>query len=276
MAFSKIKVAGAVSELRPIGLVFALAMVLAGPHAVAADLSADYRLGAGDSLHITVFDHEELTSDVRVSESGNITFPLIGELSVSNATTREAEVLLSTELVNGHYLKQAQVSVNVTEFQSQKVGVVGQVQKPGQYTLTQSRRVLDLLGQAGGVQVEAAADDARLIGKDGVTRTIDLRRLFSGDVAANLAVHDGDTIVVPRSPQFYIYGEVQHPGVYRLERGMTIPQAIAAGGGLTDKGTVRSMTIKRSDATGKERNLSLKKALPLQQADVIIVRQRLF
>jgi polysaccharide export outer membrane protein len=135
---------------------------------------------------------------------------------------------------------------------------------------------MDLLGQAGGVQIDAAADDAKLIGKDGVTRAIDLRGLFAGDPNANLTVRDGDTIFVPRSPQFYIYGQVQHPGVYRLERGMTLLQAIAAGGGLTEKGTARSLSIKRTDAAGVERTLSAKKAVQLRNADVIIIKESLF
>jgi polysaccharide export outer membrane protein len=253
-----------------------LALVLACPRVDAAEGSTDYQLGRGDTVHITVFDHDELASDARVSDSGNITFPLIGEIAVANITTRQAELLIAGRLENGHYLKQPQVSVTVTDFQSQKVGVMGQVVKPGQYVLTQSQKVLDVLGQAGGVQLDATADEARLISKDGVTRVIDLRRLLAGDAASNVAVHDGDTLVVPQSPRFFIYGEVQHPGVYRLERGMTFLQAVSAGGGLTGKGTLRSMKVKRTDAGGRERTLSVKAAGPLRQSDVIIVKESLF
>jgi polysaccharide export outer membrane protein len=251
-------------------------MVLVSARADAVESTPDYLLGPGDTLHISVFDHDELTTNARVSESGNITFPLIGELSVADITTREAEVLLAGRLESGRYLKQPHVSVTVTDFQSQKVSVMGQVQKPGQYALTQSQKVLDMLGQAGGVQVDAAADEARLISKDGVSKVIDLRRLLAGDPAANVTVHNGDTLVVPQSPRFFIYGEVQRPGVYRLERGMTFPQAVAAGGGLTGKGTIRFMSVKRTDAAGVERTLSLKVAGRLQQSDVIIVKERLF
>jgi len=79
-----------------------------------------YRLGAGDLLHITVFDHEELTKDVRVSQSGNITFPLIGQIAVAGLSTREAELLLERRLSEGNYLPKPQVSLIVGDYQSQK------------------------------------------------------------------------------------------------------------------------------------------------------------
>ena len=242
----------------------------------ADDSSGDYMLGAGDLLHVAIFDHEELTSDVRVSQSGKITIPLVGPLMVSGLSARNAEVLVSNQLIAGHYLKQPQVLISVTDYQSQKVSVMGQVAKPGQYVLTKSQRVLEVLAQAGGVMNDAAADDATVVSKDGTSSVIDLRKLFAGDTSANRAVQDGDTIVVPRSPQFYIYGEVQHPGVYRLERNMTLPQAIAAGGGLTLRGTARSVTIKRIDSAGIEQKLSLHQARQLRNADVIIIKESLF
>jgi len=242
----------------------------------ADEASADYRLGPGDLLHVGVFDHDELTTDVRVSQSGKITIPLIGPLAVGGLSAREAEVLVSAQLVAGQYLKKPQVLISVTDFQSQKVSVMGQVAKPGQYVLTKSQKLLDVLAQAGGVMNDAAADDASLMTKDGTKTIIDLRNLFSGDPAANVTLHDGDTLFVPRSPQFYIYGEVQHPGVYRLERNMTLPQAIAAGGGLTPRGTIRSVTVKRIDTSGVERKLSLHQAKQLRSADVIIVKESLF
>lgn len=242
----------------------------------ADEASSDYQLGPGDLLHVAVFDHDELTTDARVSQSGKITIPLVGPLSVAGVTARDAEVLIATQLITGHYLKQPQVLISVTDYQSQKVSVMGQVAKPGQYVLTKSQRVLDVLAQAGGVSNDAAADDATLMNKDGRSSIIDLRKLFAGDLTANVVLHDGDTLVIPRSPQFYIYGEVQHPGVYRLERNMTLTQAVAAGGGLTERGTVRSVTIKRIDASGSEQKLSWHQARHLRSADVIIIKQSLF
>jgi polysaccharide biosynthesis/export protein len=99
----------------------------------------DYRLGAGDLLRIAVFDHDELGVDARISQSGNITFPLVGQVQVAGLSTRDAELLLARRLIEGGFVKQPQVSILVSEYQSQKVSVMGQVARPGQYPLDASK-----------------------------------------------------------------------------------------------------------------------------------------
>lgn len=247
--------------------------VLLGAHARADD----YRLGPGDLLHVSVFDHAELTLDARVSQSGNITFPLIGQIAVAGLSTREAELLLERRLSEGNYLPSPQVSIIVGDYQSQKVAVMGQVTKPGQYSLTSStQRVLDVLGAAGGVLNDSAADDATLLRSDGSRQVLNLRRLFEGDLTLNLPVNSGDTLFVPKAPQFYIYGEVQHPGAYKLVRDTTLAQAISMGGGLTLRGTERRAIVKRRNAQGKEQEFSLKSSSILQADDVVLIKQSLF
>ncbi len=192
-----------------------------GAFAAPASAPGDYRLGAGDLLHITVSGYTEMITDVRVSESGSITYPFIGEVKAANLSTQQLEGIISKRLGDGGFIKDAQVTVLVSEYQGQKISVMGQVAKPGQYPLTSSAKVLDLLAAAGGAVPLAAADQATLIRKDGTKATIDLQSLFEGDPTQNPTVSGGDTIYVPRAPQFYIYGEVQKPGMYRLERNMT-------------------------------------------------------
>lgn len=234
---------------------------------------SDYRLGPGDLLHITVSGYAEMITDVRVSESGNITYPFIGEVKAASLSTQQLEGIISKRLGEGGFIKDAQVTVLVSEFQGQKIAVMGQVAKPGQYPLTSSAKVLDLLAAAGGAVPLAAADQATLIRKDGSKSLIDLQSLFDGDPTQNPTVHGGDTIYVPRAPQFYIYGEVQKPGMYRLERNMTLSRAISAGGGLTSKGSERRVIVKRRDASGKEQTLSLDGSSSILPDDVIYVKQ---
>jgi polysaccharide export outer membrane protein len=238
--------------------------------------SEDYRLGAGDLLKIVVFDHDELSIDARISQTGNITFPLVGQVPVAGLSTRDAELLLAQHLMDGGFVKQPQVSVLVSEYQSQKVSVMGQVTKPGQYPLDASKKVLDVLAMAGGVLNDTAAEDATLVRADGSRVAIDLQKLFDGDPTMNLGVHDGDTVFVRHAPQFYIYGEVQHPGEYRLARNTTISQAISIGGGLTPRGTQRGAIIKRPDAQGKERKYSVRDEDVLQPNDVLLIKASLF
>jgi polysaccharide export outer membrane protein len=252
----------------------AVATLLCSTHAAAS--AEDYRLGAGDLLKILVFDHEELSVDVRVSQTGNITYPLVGQIPVAGLSTRDAELLLARRLSEGGYVKQPQISVLVSEYQSQKVSVMGQVTKPGQYPLDASKRVLDVLAMAGGVLNDTAAEDATLVRADGSRAIIDLEKLFDGDPALNLAVQDGDTVFVAHAPQFYIYGQVQHPGQYRLTRKTTISQAISLGGGLTPRGTQRGAIVKRVDAKGREIKLSVKDEDVLQPNDVLLIKASLF
>jgi polysaccharide export outer membrane protein len=242
----------------------------------AADVAGDYRLGPGDLLHITVSGYAEMVTDVRVSETGNITYPFIGEVKVASLSTHEAEQLIAQRLGDGGFIRQAQVTVLVSEYQGQRISVMGQVAKPGKYPLTSSAKVMDLLAEAGGTVPALAADQATLLRKDGSKVVIDLQALFDGDPRQNAQVSGGDTIFVPKAPQFYIYGEVQKPGLYRVERNMTLSRAISAGGGLTPKGSERRVALKRRDANGKERSISVDSTTMIMPDDVILVKQGWF
>jgi polysaccharide export outer membrane protein len=237
---------------------------------------SDYRLGSGDLLRVAVFGSPELSGEVRVSESGNITYPLIGQVQVAGKSPTQVEAQLVSAFTEGGYLKQPQVSVLVVEYRSQKVSVMGHVTKPGQYSLQSSSRVLDVLAEAGGPINEEAADTATLMRKDGSKAAIDLSALFGGDLAQNYEVGGGDTVYVPRALQFYVYGEVQKPGMYKLERGMTVSRAITKGGGLTTRGSERRVVIKRKDKDGKEQHYSAKGSDLLQADDVLMVKEGLF
>ena len=242
----------------------------------AALKTEDYRLGPGDLIKFAVFDHDELSVDSRISQTGNITFPLVGVIPISGLTTREAELLLTRHLTEGGFVKQPEVSVIVEEYQSQKVSVMGQVAKPGQYPLDAAKTVLDLLAMAGGVLNDTAAEEATLMRADGKRVDIDLQKLFDGDLAVNYGVQGGDTIFIAHAPQFYIYGQVQHPGQYRLLRYTTISQAISIGGGLMPRGTQRGAVLKRVDSSGKEREYSVKTNDVLQPNDVLFIKASIF
>ena len=238
--------------------------------------ASDYRVGPGDLLKISTFGYNDLTADVRVSESGNITFPLIGQVAVEGLSTRDVETRIAQKLAEGNFIAKAQVSVLIAEYQSQRVSVMGQVAKPGQYPLEGSTRVLDLLARAGGISDEHGGDRAVLLRPNGTSQVIDLDALFGGDATQNPVVANGDTINVPRAPRFYIYGEVQKPGAYRLERNMTLSRAISASGGLTARGSERRAVVKRRDAAGRERTAAIESADAIREDDVLYVKESLF
>lgn len=268
--------AGSVRALLPVVLVAAAIAYISLEPAAAVTGGDDYKVGSDDLLKINVFDHPELSVDARISRSGNITFPLLGEVRALGLSPRQLEELLTGRLEEGGYLHSAQVSVLVTDYQSQKISVMGQVAKPGQYALTTPSTVLDLLAQAGGPVNAVAADQAVLTRRGGERLTIDLDALFKGDAARNPTVLAGDTIYVPRAPLFYIYGEVQRPGSYRLERNMTVAQAISAGGGLSPKGSEHWMKVKRHDPGGALREVPVKDRDTLHEDDVLLIKESWF
>lgn len=236
----------------------------------------DYRLGPGDLLRIVVFDHAEMSLETRVSQSGSISFPPIGSVSVGGLPTHDVELLLARRLAEGGFVRNAQVSAVIIEYQSRKVSVIGQVNKPGQYALTEDQRLMDVLSMAGGVVADMASDEAMIMRKDGRIETVNVRRLLQGDLTHNLPVDGGDTISVPRAAQFYIYGEVQKPGVYRLGPNMTVSQAISMGGGLTRHGTERRAVVKRRSPDGVETEYRIRSNEQLQPDDVVFIKESLF
>jgi polysaccharide export outer membrane protein len=238
--------------------------------------SQDYRIGAGDLLKVSVFGSPELSTDARVAESGTITMPLIGAVNVAGLSNAETERTLAQRFVDGGFLRQPQVSVLIVEYMSQKVSVLGHVSKPGQYALRASSNVMDILAEAGGVIAQTAGDFATLMRSDGTKLDLNLDALFRGDPTQNVAVKGGDRLFVPRAEHFYIYGQVQRPGQYRLERNMTLSRAISAGGGLTSRGTERRAVVKRRDAQGKEQEYSLRDSDELKADDVLFIKESWF
>lgn len=228
-----------------------LGVILIFPCARAAD---DYKLGPGDVLKIMVFDYPDLSTEERVSESGAISFPLLGKITVGGLSTDEARNLITSRLESQGFIKQAHVTVIVSQFVSQQVSVIGEVNKAGKFPLDKTSTLVDLLSMAGGVNSNGG-DKAILIrpAKDGGRETkteIDLYALFQGSDSKHIEVQNGDIIFVPKAQVFYVYGEVQRPGMVRLERNMTVLHAISSAGGLTPKGTENGIKLKRRDAQG--------------------------
>jgi polysaccharide export outer membrane protein len=240
----------------------------------------DYILGPGDIVRITVYDHQDMTTEARISERNAITFPLIGEVKIGGGSSGAAETAIAKQLAQGGFVKQAQVNVVISQFHSQQISVLGQVNKPGKYAIETASNVADLLAIAGGVN-QIGADNAVLVRQSDsgtVKKEIDLIALLqSGDISQNMEVMNDDVIFVPRAQQFYIYGEVQRPGSFRLERNMTVMQALSVGGGLTQRGSEKGVTIKRRDAKGEVQTLPAPGLTQLLQADdVIYVKESLF
>lgn len=247
--------------------------------AVAEAGQNEYRLAPGDVIRITVFENPDLTTEARVSEAGQVTFPLVGAAKVGGISLSSAEKLIAKRLKDGGYVLEPQVIIFPMEIRGNQVSVLGRVHRAGRYPLdTSNLRVADLLAMAGGVAPDGA-DVLVLSGmRDGepMRREISLADLFARSPEANVELAAGDILFVDRAPLFYVYGEVQKPGAYRIEPGMTLLQGLATGGGLTNRGTERGMEVHRRDASGKVEVLDIAPHEPLEADDVIYVKQSLF
>lgn len=256
---------------RLLSWITAAALMLGLANAQAAELP----LGASDVLKISVYNNPDLSVETRVSDSGFVTFPLLGQVQVGGMPVAAAEKKIATALESGGFVKRPQVNIIVTVNQSQQVSVLGQVNRPGRFPLEAARTALDMLAMAGGVNADGA-DVISIVRADGTREQIDIVALVRDGAARVGALAGGDVIYVERAPRFYIYGEVQRPGMFKVERGMTVLQALAAGGGLTPRGTERGLRIKRRDAAGVLQVLEAKHDDLVQPDDVVFVKESLF
>jgi polysaccharide export outer membrane protein len=248
--------------------------------AKAQDRSSEYRLGPGDSIRVLVFQNPDLTLETRVSENGTISYPLIGIVKIGGMTIARAEQTIAAALRNGGFIKQPIVNVLLLVSRGNQVSVLGLVNRPGRYPLESfDTRLSEMLANAGGVAT-GGADVVILTGtREGkpFRKEIDIAAmLLDNKLQDDVVVAGGDVIYVHRAPMYYIYGEVQRPGSYRVERGMTVRQALAQGGGLTPRGTERGLSVQRRRADGVMETSRPSLDDLVRPDDVFQVRESLF
>jgi len=232
----------------------------------------DYKIGPEDLLEISVFEEEKLNKTVRVSSQGNISFPLLGVLRVKGLTANEVEKEIR-DLLAEKYLQDPQVSVFVKEYRSQRVSVIGLVEKPGIYEITGQKTVLDMLATAGGLKEDAGQllfilrppplREESLGGKkepeeqNPQTFVIDLDELLvKGDISINLPVMHGDIMHIPVSGKIFVGGEVFKPGGFSLKgKKLTVSQAIVLVEGIKPEGNGAEAKIYRYTGKGNEKEI---------------------
>ena len=255
-----------------------LAPVLA--HAQLSEAQRDYVLGPGDVVRVSVYQNQDLTLETRITESGAISYPLLGQVRLGGLSVPQAEKVIADGLKNGNFVRQPQVSILVTQVRGNQASVLGMVNRPGRYPIEQTgMRLSELLATAGGI-AQGGSDQVVLSGirdRKPLRVVIDVPLLFAQSGGVNdPVIANGDTVYVERMPMVYIYGEVQRPGAMRLERDMTVLQGLASGGGLTQRGTEKGLRLHRRGADGKVQILQPGMNDPLQNGDVIYLRESLF
>jgi polysaccharide export outer membrane protein len=240
----------------------------------------EYLLVPGDIIRISVFKSPDLSLDARVSEVGTIGYPLIGSVPVSGLTLPAAERKIAQMLKDGGFVLNPQVNILLTQALGNLVSVIGEVNTPGRYSIEAAGGHLSgMLAAAGGIGTNGG--DLVIVtglrnGKP-FRREIDIVKMsLSGNSGDDIDLLGGDTLFINRAPLFYIYGQVQKPGQVRLERAMTVMQALASGGGVTGKGTSRGIVRHRRDASGKVKEEGVSLDDDVRDQDVIYVKESLF
>lgn len=247
---------------------------------------SDYRLGPGDAIRILVFQNPDLTLETRVSEGGTITYPLVGAVAVGGTTIAQAELNIAKALRSGGFVQKPQVNIVLLQVRGNQVSVLGHVNRPGRYPLeTFNTRVSELLAMAGGIigsigGATGGADTVVVSGlRDGKAfrKEVDIAELFASNrLEDDFLVASGDVIFVPPAPVYYIYGEAQRAGSYRIKRGMSVQQAMAEAGGPTYRGTERGLRIDRRGPDGTIASINPQPHEPIQPNDVLYVSESLF
>lgn len=245
---------------------------------VPADAAPLLKLGPGDMVALQVYGRPELSVSTYVGDDGKITVPLAGQVAVAGLSPAEASAKVADAYRSGGYLLQPQVNLTLQQFRSQQISVLGEVHTPGRYSLESRTSIFDLLAQAGGASPDAA-DTLYLLRRDSngqlLRVPISMRDLVQ-HTGPELALRGGDSIYVPKAPQFYIYGEVHSPNRYKLDPGMTVVQALAMGGGVTDRGSDSRIEIRRHNPDGSYKTFSARPGDEVQADDVIRVKERIF
>ena len=265
-------------------LMAALPPLSAEAQSVAAATAAPARpllqLGVGDEINVQVYGRPELTTTTYVADDGSITMPLAGPVPIAGLSPAAAAKEVATAYKKAQLLRDPQITILLMQSRSQQVSVLGEVRTPGRFPVNSTTGLLDLLASAGGT-TEASADTVFVIRPNEAgaleRHAVSLRGLQDGRQSLQfLMLRGGDAVFVPPADQFYIYGEVRAPNMYRLEPEMTVLQAISRSGGLTELATTRRIDVKRRTADGTVVATKITLADRVQADDVIHIREGRF
>ena len=252
----------------------------------AAPDPALYIVGPSDVLAITVFNQPQLSGKFAVESDGTLAFPLVGRVAVGGLSIRAAEDEIRQRLSAG-YLTDPRVSVTVEQYRSQQIFVMGEVKQPGSLQFTGSMTLIEALARAGSTTDRAGFEAMIVRPSSGAAATaaqapnaansetirVDLQSLQTGGLSHNVALRAGDTIFVPRAATVFVSGQVKTAGEYVIRPGMTVRQAVALAGGVTDRGSTRRIQIVRR-VEGKEVTQDAGLQTPVHAGDTIVVRER--
>ena len=260
-------------------------------------LTSDYRMGVGDELGIEVVGHDEFSGSYKISGTGQINISVLGSIQAVDLTGPDLEDKIVALFKEKQLIKNPEVLVYVIDFQAKPFYVLGEVDYPGKYWMTQELSLTEAILMAGGIDFgadrygylhrgmpQAEVDsqwlsqtkNPQVAGPGREVIKVDLKPLKEGGVIdPDIPLRAGDFFFVPtrKVEPFYVVGEVKNPGGYEIpkpaERTMLVSQAIAKAGGPTNTAKTKQCLLVRYDADGKrlERNVDFAAILNGEQQD---------
>jgi polysaccharide export outer membrane protein len=272
-----------------LGAIAVLLIVVAAP--VDGQTGATYRVGPKDLIDIGVFEEPALDGQYRVSEEGSIRLPLIGDFPVAGLTEAQLQESLK-QYLEANYLQRASVTVEVREFLSQPISVIGAVENPGNLELSGRYTLLQAITAAGGLaDNHANTVYIRRRAENGLTAQIevDLNALMVGnDPRLDIPIFANDVINIPAAVKVIVYllGEVETQGAQEFEntQRVTLLTAISRAGGITDRAADK-IVIRRSGRDGTTTEIQIDYGrivngrdpdIELQDGDVVLVKESFF
>jgi polysaccharide export outer membrane protein len=237
-------------------------------------------IGGGDLLQVTVYG-TDFDRQVRVSDGGDISLPLLGTIKVAGLTIQQAEQLVSRKLEDKGFFNNPQVSILDREYATQGISVLGEVQKPGIYPLLGARTLFDAISAAGGT-TDKAGNSVTITHRNhaDTPESVPLSYIGESSVHSNVHLLPGDTVVVSKAGMVYVVGDVHKPsGIVMQNSRLTALQAVAMAEGTNPTAALdRAKLIRKTPEGLQEIPLPLKKILsakapdcPLQADDILFV-----
>ena len=249
----------------------ALSLMIAGGAVAQNPEFKGYTLGPDDTVQVIVYGQSEFNVTTRVKADGTIVMPLIGIIKASGQTNITLAKEITDKLVASGLLKQPLVNIEVGAYVSRSVNVAGNVGVPGIVPLDRPYHALEALLKSGWVRGDGA-NFVYLRRQGEPERRLEMDQLVRGDANNDPLLMPGDTLFVPPAETFFIYGQINAPGMKAILPGMSIRQAIALSGGVSASGKSDKVGLVRG--TGKE--IDADPAMKVQNGDVIIIKERLF
>lgn len=238
-------------------------------------VSTSTKLGPGDLIELSVYGVPDLSTKVRISNSGDVYLPLVDYVHIADLTTDEAQELIEKRLDQGAFVRNPHVTLFVDESASQAITMIGEVSHPGAYPAIGERRLFDLISAAGGL-TDRAGRNVTIVRRNNPKEKVEIHLAsnLAEDTEHNVEVQPGDTIIVSQAGIIYVVGDVNRPSGFAVQDdNLTVLKALALAGGQTRTSSLNGTKILRQTPGGiQEIPVRLKKVMQAKAPDVALVK----